>query len=287
MKKGDKRGQVGFNQIILGILVLFIVIVGLLTFVNYQQSENLSNAITESIDAVSSTVMDVAYPLFNVLLGLNHSQDINFLVVLTFILVSIIIVGTLDSVNIFGSGNNGNLINFAVGIIVAIIGVRFMPSDMWISLTAPSSAFVATILVAVPFLAMFFVSMKIKYPLAQKALWLFYVIFMTYLIFFNVGENSFAWIYGTFLVLGILMLFFESIIRRYFSGQKYKYALAKSMGMDYNARLITIEAKITELNDKLARTSGKGSTKLRKNIEDQIDELKSEYKDITGKMPDF
>src|SRR3989344_9164949 len=234
-----KRGQAGVTQIILGLLVLFIIIVvGVAAFNTTNSGSSFPDALSESMNSVSTGFINVLGPAFNIILGISDNTDTNtaFLMIITFILISIIIVGTLDSVNIFGESTGAlggsNLINLAVGIIVSIIGVRFMPQDIWLSLTAPSSAFVATILVGAPFLAFFFVTMKIKFPLARKLLWLFYVIFMSYLIFFPGvvgrdqiapgGLDDFAWIYMIFVVLALVMLFFDSTVRRYIGREKRK-----------------------------------------------------------------
>ncbi len=237
----ERRGQVGVTQIVLGSIGLFLIIVLGIALVDWSNNgrSDFGGALQNSLDSVSTNFMTVLGPLFNVLLNLGEDANTNFLVILTFILISIIIVGTLDSVNIFGDDNKGNLTNLAVGIIVSIIGVRFMPNNMWLSLTAPSSAFVATILVGAPFLALFFVTMKLKYPLARKLLWLFYIIFMSYLIFFPGemgrdqispgGWNDFIWIYIVFLVLAGIMLFFDSTVRRYIGREKHQHAVEKQL----------------------------------------------------------
>jgi len=253
-----KRGQIGVTQIILGLLVLFIIIViGVAGFNSTNNGSSFSDALSESMDSVSTGFINVLGPIFDVILGLSGDTNTDFLMILSFILISIIIVGTLDSVNIFGESTGvfggSNLINLAVGIIVSIIGVRFMPSDIWFSLTAPSSAFVATILVGAPFLAFFFVTMKIKFPLARKLFWLFYLVFMSYLIFFpetGAGlSNRFMWIYIIFLILASIMLFFDSTVRKFISKEKYKFEVEKEIaGLDVKARS-KLRADIEDWNE--------------------------------------
>ena len=199
--------------------------------------------------------------------------------VLTFILISIIVVGTLDSVNIFGDNQKGNMINLAVGIIISIIGVRFMPSNMWESLTAPSSAFVATVLVGAPFLAVFFVTMKIKHTLARKLLWLFYLIFMSYLIFTASGGNDFKWIYTIFLASAVVMLFAEGIIRVYINKQSKTSALYETLGLKDSERLAKIEGQINELTKAIDSTR---SADIKRDLNKLKGELIEEYKRISG-----
>jgi prepilin signal peptidase PulO-like enzyme (type II secretory pathway) len=143
----------------------------------------------------------------------------------------IIITGTFDSVDVFSSqGTGGKWINLAIGVIVSIIGVRFMPSDIWGSLTAPSSALAATIVVGIPFMAFVFITVKIKNIPARKVLWLFYLIFMSYLVLQRLGnwENGFAGVYITFLALATIMLFFDGTVREFFYREKAKNETAKA-----------------------------------------------------------
>ena len=233
MKVGWKRGQSSVSQAILILIGIFLAFVGIAAAINIiQHDDAVGEAIANGFGDVGGGIMTVLGPLFNLLLNLQNDTNTNFLMVLSFILIVIIIVGTLDSVQIFGQDDKqGKIVNFAIGIIVAIIGVRFMPADLWSSLTAPSSAFVATILVGAPFAALFFATMKIKSPLVGKLLWTFYLVFMSYLIFFpSEGAgfgNDFMWIYIVFLVLAGIMMFFDSTVRDFISREKHKLELSK------------------------------------------------------------
>lgn len=237
--KGGK-GQVGFTQIItIFLVIVFVIIIGLTAVNTRNNVNNFVPALTDSFETVSNGAMTILGPLFKGLLGLERqglAPENQFLMILTFILISIIVVGTLDSVNIFSGNSQSGLINLAIGIIVSIIGVRFMPTDIWGSLTAPSSAFVATILVGAPFAALFFVTMKVRFPMVGKLLWLFYVLFLSYLIFApgsvspaSGWSNGFAWIYILFLILSGVMLGFDGTVRRYFYREKGKFDIAKEL----------------------------------------------------------
>ena len=288
----SKRGvNIGFSGVILALMVLFVVIIAVVTLINYSRfgQSDLGSALQQAIETVTDTFMQILGPLFRAILGLGANTNTNFLMILTFVLLSIIIVGALDSVNIFGDDNKGGIINLFVGVIVSIIGVRFMPTDLWISLTAPSSAFVATILVGAPFLALFFVTMKIKYPLARKLVWLFYLIVLSYLILFPVpggraeigllGLNDFAWIYIVFWILAILMLFFETFVRKFIFKQTAETALLQSLGVDYAKRAAEIEEEISDLIEKKGATRNK---KRQRTFDVEIARLKREFKKVTG-----
>ena len=182
--------------------------------------------------------MAIAGPMFRLMLNLDAVSDANvqFLIVLAFVMISVIVIGTLDSINIFGTTKQGYIINFVVGMIVSIIGIRFMPNDIWASLTAPSSAFVATMLVGIPFLAMGFVSMKIKSKLARKMIWLFYIVVMIYLMFYQTADY-FIWVYLTFMLLAGIMMYYDAEVIRFF----YKEKAEREIERDVIGKMSAIE----------------------------------------------
>lgn len=237
----SKRGQIGFNQIagaLLGIFFL-VVIIMFLTSASSNGWSNWGDSLADAFTKTGEFFMNILGPLFNAMLNLDDAAGDNaFLMFLTFILIFIVITGTLDSTNIFGDDNKGNLINFAIGAIVSIIGVRYMPQNLWGALTAPSSAFVATILVGAPFAALFFVTMKLKSRLAARLLWLFYIIFMSYLIIVPSdyqGSNSFIGVYIAFLIAAGLMIFFYDKVSRFINKTKEMDQL-ESLLSDLNAK---------------------------------------------------
>ncbi|MCK4553299.1 hypothetical protein KAT80_03785 [Candidatus Pacearchaeota archaeon] len=287
MKFESKRGQIGVTQIILGLLIAFLAIIGVVAIIDItQEGGNVGDAIMNSFNEVSTFFMTVLGPTFGFLLNLGNDDNTNFLIVLTFILISIIVVGTLDSVNIFGEDKQGGLVNLAIGIIVSIIGVRFMPPDIWMSLTAPSSAFVATILVGAPFAALFFVTMKLKFNLAGKLLWLFYIIFMSYLIFFPVSvtggsrQNDFMWIYIVFLVLAGIMMFFDSTVRRYWYKEKYKSEVEKQLGTLGIKQRAKLRGEISDWQDIIGDSTA--SPGDRKQAKKELDKVKAMYGDVSS-----
>lgn len=266
--KINKKGQLGFTNVLFGLLILFIAIVLIVAIFNTPDSGNFGTALAGAMESVSDGFMAFLGPFFNILFNFKDVADANtkFLMVLTFILISIIITGTLDSINIFGEDKKAGLINLAIGIIVSIIGVRFMPQDLWGSLTAPSSAFVATILVGVPFVALGFVTMKIKFSLARRLLWLFYLVFMSYLIFTGTGLKV---VYVIFLVLAVIIMIFDSTVRHYFNLEHEKLKLGKSLDEVKLTERIKIRQEIKELM-RLKKEALPGSEEVT-NLNKQID----------------
>lgn len=261
MLNKNRKGQTGMlTKVLGGILILYILLTVIFIFFNYASQRNFAAAAEKGIEDVATFSTKIIYPLFSFLLNLegagnneagnNEAGNNAFLVFLSFILVAIIVVGTLDSVNIFGENDQGALINLAVGIISAIIGVRFMPSDIWVSLTAPSSAFVASILVGIPFAALTFVTIKMKSQLGRRLLWGFYLLFMSYLIFFPAreasGSSAFSWIYALFLILAVAMLFLDSTVRRWFYREKHNLEYENVLGNLNVKKRLKIRQEIIE-----------------------------------------
>jgi hypothetical protein len=221
----NKRGQQNIvSGIFIGVVVLFILFIGVTAFINSANGAGFWNEIGPATESVSNAFMGVFGPLFNGLLGLDSAGNNSFLMVLVFILISIILVGTLDTVNMFGDDGKGKITNFLIGIIISIIGVRFMPSNLWDSLTAPSSAFVATVILGLPFSAMLVLTIKAK-ALVSKLLWLLFLIFSGNLVFRYSGE--FTGIYISFMIAAAVMLFFDSTVRKFFHKEKAKLEAAE------------------------------------------------------------
>ncbi len=218
MVKNKRGASAGLTVIALGLLVFFIAVIFISTYINYQSTQNVISAMEISFDGVADFAQRILYPLLNVLLNLKAAEAYSFLMILTFILMSVVFIGTLDSINIFGDTKTSGLMNFIIGIIVAIIGIRFMPPAVWGSLTAPASALVATILLGIPFAALTFVTMKLQNSLARKTIWLFYIIFTLYLVS-SQTYGALLWVYFAFLVIAGAMMFFDASLRKFMNKQ--------------------------------------------------------------------
>jgi hypothetical protein len=281
----DKRGY-SVAGVIFGLLVAFVAIVLLIAIYGTTNgSGDFSSSLQNSFETVTNGFLTFLGPLFNVLLGLDGlEENIQFLVILTFVLISIIVVATLDSSGLFGGDEKSKIVNFAVGIIVAIIGVRFMPQDMWASLTAPSTAFVATILAAIPFFAFFVLTMSIRAMWVRKLLWLFYMLFMSYLIFFpltrTAGTTTFAWIYGIFLFLGAIMLFFDSGVRRFWNIEKGKLDIEKNIGKMKLTQRRNLRVKIEQYQD-IVGDPGASATDIA-SAKKELAKLRALYGDLSS-----
>ena len=278
-----KRGQQRlFGNVIIGLFVLVVLIIGLFSFINWNATGrgNFADSLRGSVDGFKDIIVTVLLPILGAILDIPADSDTAFLMIATFILVSLVIISALDSTSIFGDDRQSMAINFVVGLIVAIIGVRFMPNDLWVSLTAPSSALVATILVGAPFLVFSWLSIKvIKHPTANKVIWTFYIIVLSY-IMVSISSLSFILVYGFFLVAAGIMLFFDSTVRAYFRKESVAYNLAKGLGVEAIKRRLEISKEIKEWMVLKKETRDKTE---RADIDAEIRNLEKQYKDL-GKI---
>lgn len=226
----SERGQLSTPVwIIYGLLILFIVAIVIVTFIGVVgEGVPFIDSLSNSISYVSEGFMKIFGGIFNVLLNLRGDQDIQFLMVVTFILIFIIISATLDSFNLFGDTDtvSSRVLNLVAGIIVSAIGVRFLPQDMWLALTVPSSAFVATILAGIVFVPLTMLTLAAgRHPWLVKLGWIGYIVTFGYILLNpdSTVSNSVKLAYGVFVILAGIMLFFDSTVRRFFYREKAKY----------------------------------------------------------------
>lgn len=260
--------------IIGGLFAIYFVIL----FVVYLSGIGSGGGMLEAYDKTNEGISNVFLPILNGLLGIKGVEaNLAFLMIISFILIMIIVVNTLDAIKIFG--DEATLLNFAVGLIVSVIGVRFMPSDLWYSLTAPSSAFVATVLVGVPFAALALVTFKLRSKLASKLLWVFYIVFMSALIIKYKG--TFAVIYWVFIGLSVLMLILEGTIRRFVHKEEVKDVLRNTLDLANTEKEIELQERIIVLTK--TRDKAKRGSPQRASIERELNNLKKDFKEVAGR----
>lgn len=220
------RGKRGQNKTVMGVVSVFIGLLVLMIGFKFLANDDISfagfgNAVTEGADAFYG----ILKPLFNFLLNLDKVPgDYGFLALASFIMIFIVILATMDATGLFGNAGQAKFINFIIGLIVAIIGVRYMPPTLWSSLTQPSSALVPTILVGLPFAVLAFMTAKIDSSLVRRLVWLLYASWLGWL----VAETEFI-PYVIFLVLAIIMMAFDGTIRNAWHKIRARDAIVKAI----------------------------------------------------------
>lgn len=243
----------------------------------------LSNAVMADVpsDIAEGTkdfiegIKDFGKPVFEALLGTSATGNEFVVQILAFILVTLIVYGILDSVNIFG-GKSG--INFAVGVIVSLIGIRFLPPGILEAMAIPSSALVATIVLVVPFIIAFYiivVKMK-EYPLARKLLWVVFAVIIIFLWFYNWDNtrlDGFRWIYPLIILASLMVLWFDGTLQKWLRGAETDTSIEKSSYVERDR----IVAKIKDLQTALA---GAESNEERTRLNNELRQLNENLKNI-------
>ena len=267
----NKRGQTVFNNIVYGLVFIFVILIGINAYGSADGTwGGFFRQLPGSVPIVLTGFSEFLAPIFSALLGITSGDD-SFIRIASFILIFIVVTATLDSVNLFDTGGgSGKLISFAIGMLVSAIGVRYMPDNMWNALTGPASAFVATILVGIPFLALLVITTKLKHHALGKAAWIFYILVLGYIVISPEYQFAFMWVYVVFLVLAVLMLFFDAQFRTYWNKQKYGLETSKMIGKLDVVKRHEIRVKIKEYYDVLADTdaSDKDKKAAKKSIKD-------------------
>ncbi len=133
--------------------------------------------------------------------------------ILVFILVSVVMFGIFDKVSIFGKKNKW--INFVIGGVLGLIGVRFLPDDIIIGLSTPTTALTALIFAGLPFLAVYFIANtnftdnKGNNTVFPKFIWLAYSVFVLIMSIINYVKtpNLATLLIGiVFAILGFVMM---------------------------------------------------------------------------------
>lgn len=214
-------------------------------------------------------------PVFEALFGTSASGNEFVIQILAFILVTLIVYNVLESVNIFGGKR---WLNFVIGIIVSLIGIRFMPSGLLETMALPSSALVAAIVLIVPFVITFLiieVRMK-EYPLVRKILWVAFGVIIFVLWNYNWDNprlDGFRWIYPLIIIACLILLWFDGTIQKWLRKAKEGRSIEKTGHLERDR----IVAKIKDLQTALA---GAQSNDERTRLNSEIVQLKENLKSI-------
>ena len=167
---------------------------------------------TNFIKSFIGGIQEIGKPIFDPLLGQSSSEPVTFSKILIFILVALVISGLIDITNVFGSYEN-RWLNFAIGIIVSILGIRFIPNDLITQIALPSSALVASIGIILPFIIYgLFVYQTIKGTTFRRTAWSLFGIVLAILWVYN-SEKEWSWLYPAILGILIILIIFDAVIK--------------------------------------------------------------------------
>ena len=175
--------------------------------------------------SIVDTIQQIFAPFFEVLVGTNQFDQYFFARVLFLILIFSITLIALKQIEIFKK-NKGVI--FILAVIVAILGIKFLPTDSFVSwVLIPYGAFATGMIVLLPLIVyFFFVHSAVPSSSGRKMAWIVFAVVFFGLWFSridalggfrNLGKMAIMnWVYVAGIVLVGVLFFFDREIHRYF-----------------------------------------------------------------------
>ncbi len=262
---------------ILSVLLISVMFVSLMTGIVAAVEDTTTGGFSGFIENVINGIKGGGEPIFRALLG-ETAKNENFIIqILAFLLVVLVVYGVLGMAGIFGSKP---WVNMGIGIVVAVLGTRFIPEGFLTQLATPSSAFVAILTLGIPFLLLGFILMKsVDSKLVRKAVWVAYGVLIFVLWMVNVNKpvtevpTLAKWLYPLIL-LGIIIAFaFDGTLQKWWFQAKAERVEQTSRGDAMDKLNLLIEQKKQMLAS--ARTDAD-----RDRLAKEIKELEKNRKEI-------
>jgi hypothetical protein len=233
-----------------------------------ESTNTLAGAVQTGIDGI----VDALSPVTSWIFGAEKSTgDAGFIALMAFLLTILVMVGILSPMKIFGDKEG---INWAIAVIIALVGIRFVPINMLRSFTIPSEGLVGALFLIIPFIIVGTLISKISLAGVRKFSWIVYAVIIASLWVkaYNstAGWTRFYWIYVIILVLCIVAFFLDGTIQKFFRMQKFQRDVTESASLE----LEIVEGKVKELEESLARAEDDAQ---RAKISKQLNKEKANY----------
>jgi len=253
------------TQKILALTLFAIVIISVITgFVAAQSSfsEGFNNFIDNIDEALS--------PVLGRLLGDSASGGELTVQILAFLLVMFVVYGVLSMTSLFG---NKHWINMVIGAIVASLGIRFLPQGFLEQAAIPSSAFVALLVMGIPFILLFFIIKGIKSSLARRAIWAAYGVLILILWIYNLSNPDIPdlakWIYPLIIIGCALAFWFDGTLQKWWgiAGAQRTVETGTNVNRDIVVgEIAAIEKRLINEQDPAQRTRLKAEIAAKKAV---------------------
>ncbi len=243
------------------ILIMALMVIILLTQNVAAQSikEDLQTGIIELITGIKGA----GNPLFSALLGELENTEALFVKILVFLLTVLIIIAVLDTADLFAGKR---WIQIGIGIIVAILGTRFLPSELVQQLTYPSSALVAVLTLGIPFVIFGVVINQFNNMYLRRVGWVVYAVLIATLWLFNSATRYTYWwfIYPLFVIVCIAAFIFDGTLQRWIGKARSQRAIEGVSDVSRHKIISDIDRLQNALG---AATTAKEINKIRREIE--------------------
>jgi len=187
-------------------------------------AQKFGDAIKGIIDGIKAG----GNPIFSALFGTSAGTQELFIQILAFLLVMFVVYGVLSMTNIFGEDRGW--LNVVIGAIIAIIGIRFIPAGFLKQMAIPSSAFVALIVLGMPFIILFFLVSSLP-SLVRRAIWTVYGVLILVMWVYNY-DNKFWYVYWVIIAACIVAFWFDGVVGRFFRRAKSEKIVGKQKDLE-------------------------------------------------------
>jgi len=252
---------------ILALLLVSLFLISIaVTVVSALTSSELATGTGTFMDSVKAFLVPITTTLF----GDSGADGELIGKVLIFILIVAVISAVLSVIPLF-QGKAG--ISFLVSVIIAFLGVRFLPGDMISSLATPSSALAASITIILPFIIFgWFVVKTITSSTLRRFAWIVFAGVFVVLWLRN-PNTAWNWMYLAILLGCLLAIVLDGTIHRFFQ----KAAIDTKLNYVQKQQLRRLENEIEEEEKALGKRLGAGE---RTEINESIKQKKQAIADI-------
>lgn len=204
---------------------------------------------------------DTFGPFFEAIIGVSQFDATFFAAVLLLILLIVIIYTILSRIDLF---IGRPAVTSTISIIVAVLGIRFLPENFINAILLPYGTVATAIAVLLPFIIyFFFVHQALPGTFGRRAGWAVFGIIYFILWFLRGDEfGSANWMYILGLALVILAFIFDRTIHQYFDYASFSRAQTSSrdklkrellreinqLGEDYKRNLVSHGQYTREMN---------------------------------------
>ena len=240
-----KREQISFLAITLCTFLLVVILSG--TFVS---AGPRTDAVVQNVQNGIDAFVGVAKPIFNALLGstaVNNSTEVTFGKILVFLLVMFVIMAVLGTITTGPfHGPERAWLRFVIGLIVSLLGVRFLPDDLVTQLALPSSVLVAAITVLIPFVIFALAIESLGGTTYRRIAWVVFGSIFAVLWLYNY-EQPWSWIYLVALAAILVAFVFDGTIHKIW----YRGKSTRRVERMQNANRGRIVVRLDELNKEI------------------------------------
>lgn len=221
---------------VFGLLIASFVIISLSA--SFVSAQGGLSALADFIDDTVEGFTPLLEPALGVDTSVAGGGGTLFAKVLLVILVLLIVMAVLEQIDLFAGRKKTE---FFIGLIVGILGVRFLPTGFVDAILLPSTALVGAITIGIPFVIFGIVISKLENPMVRKVGW---IIFGALLFLMALYNDQAMQLYIIFIIACGIAFYLDGTLHRWFRRSYMRLEIEK--GTSAEARNIIEKIKKAE-----------------------------------------